>query len=81
MSYVTEKEINEISEVVISEFQNGSLYSNSPVRDIVPYVLEELQERGLPTRRSLANVIANVAKFKWRELIIRTKRLTIQAEN
>lgn len=81
MSYVTEKEINEISEVVISEFQNGSLYSNSPIRDIVPYVIDELRERGLPTRRSLANVIANVAKLKWRELIIQTKRLVIQAEN
>jgi len=80
MSYVSEQQINEISEAVISEFQNGNLYSNSPVRDIVPYVIDELQERGLPTRISLANVIANVAKLKWRELIIQTKRLIIQAE-
>jgi len=81
MSYVTEKEIDSIAGSVLTEFQNGSLYSNSPVRDIVPYVLDELQERGLPTRRSLANVIANVAKLKWREVILQTKRLIIQAEN
>ena len=79
-TYVTDKQINEISEAVASQFQNGSLHSNSPVREIVPYVIDELRERGLPTRRSLANVIANVAKLKWREVILQTRRLIIQSE-
>ena len=81
MSYVTDKQIEEIAESLLNEFQHGGLYSDSPVRDIVPYVIDELQERGLPTRRSLASVIANVAKLKWREMILQTKRLTFQLEN
>lgn len=81
MSYVTDKQIEEIAESLLNQFQHGSLYSNSPVRDIAPYVIDELRERGLPTRQSLANVIANVAKLKWREVILQTKRLTFQMEN
>ena len=79
-TYVTDKQIEEIAESLLNEFQNGGLYSDSPVRDIAPYVIDELRERGLPTRRSLANVIANVAKLKWREVILQTRRLIIQSE-
>ena len=66
MSYVTEKEIDSIAESLADQLEHGNLYSNSPVRDFVPYVLEELQDRKLPARKSLASVIANVIKLKWR---------------
>lgn len=75
MSYVTEKEIDSIAESLADQLEHGNLYSNSPVRDFVPYVLEELQDRKLPARKSLASVIANVIKLKWRARSLSVKTI------
>jgi hypothetical protein len=73
MSYVTEKEIDLIAEALADQLEHGNLYSNSPVRDFIPYILEELQDRKLPARKSLASVIANVIKLKWRARALNVK--------
>ena len=73
MTYVTEKQIDSIAESLADQLEHGNLYSNSPVRDFIPYVLEELQDRKLPARKSLASVIANVIKLKWRARALNVK--------
>jgi len=75
MSYVTEKEIDSIAESLADQLEHGNLYSSSPVRDFVPYILEELQDRKLPARKSLASVIANVIKLKWRARSLSVKTI------
>ena len=74
MPYVTEKQIEEIAESLLIHFEFG-LHSDSPVKDIIPYVLDELSERNFPTRRSLASVIAKVVKLKWRERALNVKAI------
>lgn len=75
MSYVTEKEIDAIAGSLADQLEHGNLYSNSPVRDFIPYILEELQDRKLPARKSLASVIANVIKLKWRARALSVKNI------
>jgi len=75
MSYVSEKQIDSIAESLADQLEHGNLYSNSPVRDFIPYVIEELQDRKLPARKSLASVIANVIKLKWRARALSVKTI------
>jgi hypothetical protein len=75
MNYVSEKEIDSIAEALADQLEHGNLYSNSPVRDFIPYVIEELQDRKLPARKSLASVIANVIKLKWRARSLSVKTI------
>ena len=73
MTYVTKDQIDLIAQNLADQLEHGNLYSNSPVRDFIPYVLEELQDRKLPARKSLASVIANVIKLKWRARALNVK--------
>lgn len=75
MSYVSEQQIDSIAESLADQLEHGNLYSNSPVREFIPYVLEELQDRKLPARKSLASVIANVIKLKWRARALSVKTI------
>jgi len=72
-TYITDKEIDAIAESLADQLEHGNLYSDSPVRDIVPYVIEELQDRKLPTRKSLASLIAKVVKLKWHARIVTSR--------
>lgn len=73
MSYVTQKEIDSIAQSLADQLEHGNLYSNSPIKDFIPYVIDELSDRNLPTRKSLASVIANVIKLKWRARAMNVK--------
>jgi len=73
MSYVSQKEIDDIAQALADQMEHGNLFSNSPIKEFIPYVLDELSERNLPTRKSLASVIANVIKLKWRARALNVK--------
>lgn len=75
MAYVTEKQIDSIAESLADQLEHGNLYSDSPVRSFIPYVIDELRERNLPARKSLASVIAKVIKLKWRARALSVKTL------
>lgn len=75
MSYVTEKQIDSIAESLADQLEHGNLYSDSPVRAFIPYVIDELRERNLPARKSLASVIAKVIKLKWRARALSVKTI------
>tara|TARA_R110002072_G_scaffold61583_1_gene154873 strand:+ start:196 stop:426 length:231 start_codon:yes stop_codon:yes gene_type:complete len=71
--FVTDKIISEIAEDLQSEFQDGALHSQSSISEIAQVVQNELLERQLPTRKSLAIVIAKNALNLWHETILQTK--------
>jgi len=73
MSYVSQKEIDDIAQSLADQMEHGNLFSNSPIKDFIPYVIDELSDRNLPTRKSLASVIANVIKLKWRARAMNVK--------
>ena len=75
MAYVTEKQIDSIAESLADQLEHGNLYSDSPVRSFIPSVIDELRERNLPARKSLASVIAKVIKLKWRARALSVKTL------
>ena len=71
--FVSEKVINEIANDVLVMFEVGDWNSRTPVRKMIPGVLDELADRGLPRRRSLAGLIAKVAAATWAETVLATK--------
>lgn len=74
MTYVTDAQIEEIADA-LQDHYNFGLISTDTIPKILPYVFDELKERGLPMRRSLALVIAKVTKAKYYETITQVKRL------
>ena len=71
--FVSEKVINEIANDVLVMFEVGDWNSRTPVWEMIPGVLDELADRGLPRRRSLAGLIAKVAAATWAETVLATK--------
>ena len=78
MTYVTDAQIEEIADA-LQDHYNFGLISTDPVPKILPYVYDELRERGLPMRRSLAIVIAKVTQAKYYATIMQVKRLQEEA--
>ena len=72
--FVTDKTISEIAETLQSDFENGDLNSRSNIHQIAKLAQQELLERELPARKSLAVVVAKIALATWRETIFKTKQ-------
>jgi|TARA_R110000824_G_scaffold18671_1_gene73536 hypothetical protein len=72
--FVTNKIISEIAEDLQSEFEHGDLHSQSSISEIAQVVQNELLERQLPTRKSLAFVVAKNALNLWHETILQTTK-------
>lgn len=73
--FATEKMVNAAADDLLTEFENGSLHSRSSVREILPHAVEMMAEHKLPSRRSLAVVIAKRAQAAWIEIIHNTKEV------
>jgi hypothetical protein len=72
--FVTQNQIEEIAEDMHRNTFGFSLFSQSSIKEIANVAQERLADRGLPTRRSLAIVIAKLALALWHETILQTKK-------
>ena len=72
--FVTDKTISEIADDLQIQFEHGDLHSRSSVHQVARAAIEELADRQLPTRKSLAVVIAKVALATFHETIFQTKK-------
>ena len=70
--FVSDETINEIASDMQSLFE-FDLHSQSSISEIARAAREELADRGLPTRKSLAVVIAKVALMKWQSTVFEAK--------
>jgi|TARA_R110000851_G_scaffold151192_2_gene292294 hypothetical protein len=70
--FVDDKIIAEIAEDLQADFEIGELHSHSNVQQVARFAQQELADRHLPTRKSLAIVIAKVAMTLWQETILAT---------
>jgi len=76
--FVTDATIQEIACDMQTDFEIGSLHSQSTINQIARLALEQLADRNLPQRKSLAFVIAKNALMQWQETIHQTKKETSQ---
>ena len=72
--FVTDKKIAEVAEDLLQLFEVGDLHSRTKVGKIAIHAKEALLEHGLPTRRSLCCVVAEVALMTWQEEVLKTKQ-------
>lgn len=63
-TFLDQSDIDEVVEQVLTHFE-FNLTSRSPISEVTETALEVLQDNDLPTRRSLAIIIAKQAKAKW----------------
>jgi len=73
--FVTDETNAEIALDMQSRFE-FDLHSQSPISEIAHAAAEELADRGLPTRKSLAFVIAKNALMTWQSTVFETKQNT-----
>ena len=73
--FATEKMVNAAADDLLTVFENGPLHSRSSVREILPHAVEVMAEHNLPSRQSLAVVIAKRAQAAWIEIIHNTKEV------
>ena len=73
--FATENMVNAAADDLLTVFENGSLHSRSSVREILPHAIEVMLEHKLPSRQSLAVVIAKRAQTAWQETIHHTKEV------
>ena len=59
-----------VNDKIIAEI--AELHSQSNVQQVARFAQQELADRHLPTRKSLAIVIAKVAMTLWQETILAT---------
>lgn len=71
--FVTNDRLLEVAEGMQCKFEFGNLHSRSSLREVASEAQEELRDLGLPTRRSLAFVVAKMAIAKWHEAIVSTR--------
>ena len=71
--FATESMVNAAADDLLTVFENGPLHSRSSVRQILPHAIEVMAEHNLPSRRSLAIVIAKRAQAVWIETIHKHK--------
>ena len=72
-SFVTDRQCNELADTLLNSFEVGSLHSQSSTKAVAKAAQELLADDGLPTRWSLACVIAKKAQAAWQQQIIQTK--------
>jgi|TARA_R110000824_G_scaffold109107_1_gene256519 hypothetical protein len=72
--FVTNKIISEIAQDLQTDFENGDLHTKSNIHQIAKLVQSELADRQLPTRKSLAIVIAKISLTLWHETVFQTKK-------
>jgi hypothetical protein len=72
-SFVTDRQCNELADTLLASFEVGSLHSQSSTKAVAKVAQELLADDGLPTRWSLACVIAKKAQAAWQQQIIQTK--------
>jgi len=70
--FVSNDTLAEIADDMQSVFET-ILHSQSSIREIADVAQEALADRGLPTRRSLAIVVAKMALMRWHATIEVTK--------
>lgn len=63
-TFLNQSDIDEVVEQVLTHFE-FNLTSRSPISEVTETALGVLQDNDLPTRRSLAIIIAKQAKAKW----------------
>lgn len=73
-TFVSDSQCNELAEILLQWFEVGNLHSQSSVAEIARVAQELLADDGLPTRWSLACVIAKKAQAAWHQQIFQTKR-------
>lgn len=71
--FVTDQTIAEVADAMQSDFEVGSLHSQSSIGAIARRAQEELADRGLPTRKSLCFTVAKAALMTWQEKIHNVK--------
>lgn len=71
VDFVTDQQCNEIAEELLNCFEIGTLHSKSSTKSVAKVARELLADEGLPTRWSLACVIAKKAQFTWHEIILK----------
>ena len=72
-TFVTNKQIAEVAQEILTNFEIGDLHSRSSIKSIVPVAQEALAEANLPTRFSLACLVAKSALAIWQETVFKTK--------
>ena len=73
-TFVSDSQCNELADSLLNSFAVGELHSQSSVAEIARVAQELLADDGLPTRWSLACVIAKKAQAAWHEEILQTKK-------
>ena len=73
-TFVSDSQCNELAESLLSWFEVGNLHSQSSTKEIAREAQELLADDGLPTRWSLACVIAKKARAAWHQQILQTRR-------
>ena len=71
--YATNEDINTAVEMMMNCFEFG-LNSRSPLSLVAEEAKEVLNDLGLPTRQSLALLVAKRSKLAWGGVIDQTKR-------
>lgn len=71
--FVTNAQIEKVADQMQPLFEIGSLHSRSRIGEIARHAAGELADAGLPTRRTLCFVVANVALATWQETIAQTR--------
>jgi hypothetical protein len=74
-TFVSDSQCNELAEILLNWFEVGSLHSQSSTKEVARVAQELLADDGLPTRWSLACVIAKKAQAAWHQQIFQTQRV------
>jgi len=74
-TFVSDSQCNELAEILLQWFEVGNLHSQSSTKEIAKVAQELLADDGLPTKWSLACVIAKKAQAAWQQQILQTKRI------
>jgi hypothetical protein len=72
--FVSDSQCNELAEILLQWFEVGNLHSQSSTKEVAKVAKELLVDDGLPTRWSLACVIARKAQAAWHHQILQTKK-------
>ena len=73
-TFVSDSQCNELAEILLQWFEVGNLHSQSSTKEVAEVAKELLADDGLPTKWSLACVIARKAQAAWQNQILQTKK-------
>ena len=71
--FITNDRLLDVADGMQWRFDIGNLHSRSSLREVASEAQEELRDLGLPTRQSLAFVVAKMAIAQWHETIVSTR--------